>query len=102
MKKVRYYIDMDGVLAVWNQEASVEDTHERGYFKAREMELSAIAFVRLLADAHRDVSILSSVYEDDHSAQEKDAWLDSAGLYDVPRIFVPYGKDKHNYIDTKD
>ena len=100
--KPTYHIDMDGVVAVFNPEASEEETHERGYFAAREAELSALAFVRLLLNAGEDVCILSSVYEDDHSADEKDAWLTANGLPDVRRIFVPYGKDKNDYIEAKD
>ena len=101
--KPQYYVDMDGVLAVWNQNASEEETHEPGYFLNREVELSAVAFVRLLANkASGKVSILSSVYEDDHSAEEKNIWLNRAGLADLPRIFVPYGRDKHEFINTED
>ena len=97
----KYHIDMDGVLAVWNQQASEEETHENGYFIGRDVEFSAVAFVRMLKDRGNDVCILSSVYEDDHSAQEKDLWLNRAGLPDIQRIFVPYGKDKHEYIKAE-
>ncbi len=101
MKTVHYYVDMDGVLAKWNADASEEETHEHGYFINREAELSAVALVRLLIDAGKKVHILSSVYEDDHSAREKREWLDSVGLKDVDAIFVPYGEDKNQYVDAE-
>ncbi len=99
MKKVKIYVDMDGVLAKWNEKASEEDTHLPGYFRSRETELNAAAMVHLLKMAGLDVEILSSVYVDDHSASEKREWLDNNGLGDIPAVFVPYGKDKHAYID---
>ena len=99
--KPRYFIDMDGVLAVWNPNATEEESHERGYFLKRDIELSVVTFVRMLITAGYDVSVLSSVYQDDHSIQEKELWLDNAGLNDIKRIFVPYGEDKHKYIKTE-
>lgn len=100
MKPV-YYIDMDGVIAVWNQNASEEETHENGYFLNRDVELSAIAFVRMLKDSGADVRILSSVYMDDHSSEDKSMWLVQNGLGDLPKTFVPYGHDKHAYINDE-
>lgn len=100
--KVKYYVDMDGVLAVWNQNASEEDTHQHGYFASREPEPSAIGLVRILKENGHDISILSSVYEDDHSADDKRKWLDKVGLSDIPQIFVPYGADKADYIEDAD
>ena len=93
-----FYIDMDGVLAVWNKNASEEDTHQHGYFISRDIELSAVALVRCIADKGYKVKILSAVYEDDHSAKEKRQWLDRAGLSDIEHIFVPYGQDKYKYV----
>ena len=102
MKKKKFFVDMDGVLAIWNPNATEEETHERGYFIRRDVEFSVVAFVRMLMAERYDVSILSSVYQDDHSVKEKESWLDNVGLRDIPRIFVPYGEDKHNYIKVDD
>ena len=88
---------MDGVLAVWNDKASEEETHEEGYFISRTPDASAVAFTKKLSK-RADVAILSSVYEDDHSAKEKALWLEANGLGDIERIFVPYGKDKFEYV----
>ena len=100
--KIRYFIDMDGVLAKWNPDASEEDTHEKGYFSAREPEESAISLVKLLVENGRDVSILSAAYGDGHSAKEKAEWLKKFGLGEVPAIFVPYGEDKWAYAKCAD
>lgn len=97
-----FYIDMDGVLAIWNQQASEEDTHQKGYFIAREAERSAITLVRLLVKKGFKVKILSAVYEDDHSAEEKRLWLTKEGLGDIEAIFVPYGEDKYKYINGEE
>ncbi len=92
------FIDMDGVLARWNEFASEEETHEKGYFINRDTELSAVTLARMLKDAGENVSILSSVYQDEHSINEKTEWLERNGLGDLPRIFVPYGEAKNDYI----
>ncbi len=98
----RIYVDMDGVLAKWNENASEEETHKKGYFISREAELSALSLVRLLKDAGMDVNILSSVYQDNHSVEEKKEWLDMNGLKDIPRTFVPYGEAKRDYVERGD
>ena len=100
MKMIRYFIDMDGVLAKWNEFASEEDTHERGYFLNRDIELSVAAMVLELKKSGAYVRILSAIYQDDHSAKEKREWLDAIGLRHIEAIFVPYGEDKYRYIDA--
>ena len=100
--KAIFFFDMDGVLAKWNEHASEEETHQPGYFLEREVELSVIALVRRLKDEGADVRVLSSVYEDDHSAAEKRQWLMSVGLGDVDPVFVPYGHDKFRYVCPKE
>ena len=49
-KKIRIYIDMDGCIAKWNTEASIEDTFEPGYFASLEPDESLINAVKMLAD----------------------------------------------------
>ena len=96
--KTIFYIDMDGVLAKWNEHASEEETHEKGYFLNREVELSALSLIRMLKDSGEEVKILSSVYQDNHSINEKTEWLKRNGLGDIDKIFVPYGESKKNYV----
>ena len=101
-KTVKVFVDLDGVLARWNAEASVEDTFTPGFFLTREPEPEAIAAVRLMREKGLDVYILSCVYQNGLAEPEKDVWLAKAGLSDIPRIFVPYGKRKSDYAGTAD
>ena len=71
-----------------------------GFFASRKMDVSVIETIKSMRQKGKDVRILSSVYQDGHSMQEKKEWLKRAGLQDVPAIFVPYGEDKFRYIDS--
>lgn len=97
-KRVKIYIDMDGCIAKWNTEASIEETFEPGYFADLEPEESLIDAVKMLAQEY-DVSILSAVYQDNHSEGDKISWLKKNGLGFLDTIFVPYGESKQKYID---
>ncbi|PHU41057.1 hypothetical protein CSX00_03685 [Pseudobutyrivibrio ruminis] len=100
MEKIKIYIDMDGCIAKWNMDASIEDTFEPGYFAALEPDERLIDAVKMLSEEY-DVSILSAVYQDNHSMDDKITWLDNNGLGDLQRIFVPYGQPKQKYIDQE-
>ena len=97
---IKLYIDMDGCIAKWNTEASIEETFEPGYFAGLEPEESLIAAVKMLSDEY-DVSILSAVYQDNHSVGDKIAWLKKNGLGYLQTIFVPYGESKQKYINNE-
>ena len=97
-KNIKLYIDMDGCIAKWNTESSIEETFEPGYFANLEPEEGLITAVKLLSDEY-DVSILSAVYQDNHSIGDKLAWLKKNGLGHLEIIFVPYGESKQKYID---
>ena len=92
------FVDMDGVLAKWNPEASIEDTYTDGYFLQRVAEGKIIKLIRLLMKMGEKVAILSAVYPTGSAGPDKHKWLDRIGLPDIRRIFVPYGEDKHNFI----
>lgn len=100
MDKIKIYIDMDGCIAKWNMDASIEDTFEPGYFAALEPDERLIDAVKMLSEEY-DVSILSAVYQDNHSMDDKITWLDNNGLGHLQRIFVPYGQPKQKYIDQE-
>lgn len=97
MEKATIFFDMDGVLAKWNEQASIEETAQRGYFLQREPEEKMIRVVKRISE-NFDVNILSSVYQDDHSIKEKIEWLQKVGLEGIGQIFVPYGDNKADYI----
>ena len=95
---IKLYIDMDGCIAKWNTEASIEETFEPGYFASLEPEESLIEAVKMLSQEY-DVSILSAVYQDNHSIGDKIAWLKKNGLGYLQTIFVPYGESKQKYVN---
>lgn len=95
---IKIYIDMDGCIAKWNTEASIEETFEPGYFANLEPEESLITAVKMLAEEY-DVTILSAVYQDNHSVSDKIKWLKNNGLGYLQTIFVPYGESKQKYVD---
>lgn len=99
-KKIELFCDMDGVLAKWNPNASIEDTFVPGYFFAREVQMNVRDALVILAKSGIKVSILSAVYNE-QAAEEKKNWLDLYALGDVEQIFVPCGANKADYI-TRD
>ena len=91
------YIDMDGVVAQWNTEVTIEDTKKRGYFLERIPEKSMVRLINALQRLGVPVCILSAAY-DENAASEKSIWLDVIFNTDLNRIFVPYGRNKSDYI----
>lgn len=100
MKK-RLFVDMDGVLAVFNPIAQIEDLYEEGYFRNLKPQQNVVDAVKLLCK-HPDVEvfILSSVLDSPYALKEKNAWLDEfmPEIDNEHRCFVPYGKEKKDYI----
>lgn len=96
------YIDMDGVIAKWDTEASLEDTFEKGYFLNREPDEKMVGFVKKLYKIFpSNICILSSVYVNAHAEREKREWLDKNGLGELKKIFVPYGNRKESYAKAE-
>ena len=91
------YVDMDGTLARW-EAVDVKETFRRGYYAGRTPEPEMVHLIRMLKARGVDVRILSCAYANGYAAPEKNRWLDVQGLSDIPRIFVPYGEDKADYI----
>ena len=94
MKKVNFFIDMDGVLAKWRQAASLSEVGQKGYFLNLEVEV-----VLELVRQGYSVSILSHVFGES-AASEKTSWLNQCGLGHIHRTFVPYGEPKSDYVDN--
>ena len=96
---MKLYVDMDGCLAKWDTQASVEDTYETGYFLHREPQENLVEAVRIISTV-LPVCILSAVYTTGTAMADKERWLKEVGLGAVPRRFVPYGSPKHLYTDA--
>ncbi len=96
MNKIKIYVDMDGCVAKWAN-VSIEDTFQPGYFLNREPDRPLIDAILHLTKEF-DVEILSAVYTETTAKMEKEKWLQIHGLGTIPATFVPYGKNKADYI----
>lgn len=98
------YVDMDGVLAKWNTEASIEEVATAGYFRGcAPMANMLKAIDMLISENICKVYILSAVFRDEHSATDKHIWLDKylPSMEYSNRLFVPYGDSKYEYIKER-
>ena len=94
-----YNFDMDGVIAIWDATASIEDTFSAGYFASKMPEAVMVEVVKMMIDAGMNVNILSSAYDNGKAIPEKAGWLDKhIGKKGYGRTFVPYGEDKTIYM----
>lgn len=97
--KINIYVDMDGVQAVYGTNDTVEKMSEVGYFRNRPVQKNVIDFIKMLsADGRLNVAILSAVFDDNHSREEKKQWLMNNGLGGVEAIFTPCGVCKADYV----
>lgn len=101
MNPKRIFVDMDGVIAKW-EDASIEEVATKGYFTGCEAEEKLIAALHRLAEANYDVKILSAVFQDNHSAADKKQWLSKhcPFIQEKDMLFVPYGEDKSSFIEA--
>lgn len=98
---INVYVDMDGVQAVYGAGDTVEEMSAVGYFRNRPVQKNVIDFIKMIdADERFNVAILSAVFDDDHSKEEKKQWLIENGLGGVDAIFTPCGACKADYIKT--
>lgn len=99
MKDVNVFVDMDGVLAVYDE--NVENVmFDKGFFLNRPVVTSMIEVVRnLLANKDYNVFILTSVIDSPYCVNEKALWLDKnlPELEKENRIYVPYGIVKSKF-----
>ena len=102
--KRRIFIDMDGVLATWNSDKSLEEVAMSGYYRDLVPMKNVVEAIRNIVRCEEyDVYILSSVLHD-IAIRDKNYWLDTH-LPEIPsvnRIYVPYGKRKCDYIGRID
>lgn len=101
--KNKIYFDMDGTLAVFNKDASLEDLHRNGYFKDLKPMENMVSAVKAMIKQGYNVYILSSVLNNDYSIPDKTSWLKEylPELSEEKIIFVPYGASKSEYLAEK-
>lgn len=78
MAKKRLYVDMDGTLAVFNNQIESEEVlFQKGYYRNLPPQKNVIEAVRILATKEPDmeVFILSAVLPTPYAQREKIEWL---------------------------
>lgn len=103
MEQKRLYVDMDGTLAVFNNQLESEEAlYQEGYFRDLAPQQNVVDAVKLLMEKEPalEVFVLSAVLPTPYAEQEKNAWLDRylPGIDSTHRLFVPCGEDKGKYI----
>lgn len=102
MKKVNVFVDMDGVLAVYDKNV-VELMYSPEFFLNRPVIKPMVEIVHQLMKEDYNVYILTSVIDSDYCILEKAIWLDKnlPEINEENRIYVPYGTVKSNYAQQK-
>lgn len=97
---MRFFIDMDGTLAKWNN-VEFEQLFEKGYYRNLEPNRDILDEVKTLITRNEDIYILSCVLpESQYAFNEKKEWLKEylPELSEEKYIFVPYGQNKADYL----
>ena len=105
MKKI-LYVDMDGTIALYPTNVSIEDMTRNGYFRRLPEMHNVLEALKYFLKYDPDIEIrsLSSVFNDDHSIREKTEWLHEKfpELDDDKMFFVPFGVRKRDYVADAD
>lgn len=99
MKKINLFVDMDGVLAVYDKDV-VELMYNKEFFLNRPVIKPMVELVKELYWGSRyNVYILTSVIDSPYCIQEKSLWLDThlPEIKESNRIYVPYGTVKSEF-----
>lgn len=102
--KRRFFVDMDGTLAKWNNVDMPDILYEEGYFESLEPNNNLVSSIKDLIKEGEDVYVLSSFLNDSkYALKEKQKWLDKyiPEIDSNKRIFVEYGKKKTDYIENE-
>ncbi|MCR5144727.1 MAG: hypothetical protein K6B67_05405 [Lachnospiraceae bacterium] len=93
-KKIMLFFDMDGTLNHFDTNATLEEVKSKGYMLNRIAIEKMVNLALVLKLQGFDVNILSAVYQNGYSEEEKNRWLDNHSLQGINRFFVPCGTDK--------
>lgn len=101
--KTRLFVDMDGTLARFFPESSLDDLYKEGYFRNLPPHQNVVNAVKDIVKNEPDIEVfvLSAYLTDSpYALQEKEGWMDEH-LPEIDkdhRVFVPNGSDKSRYI----
>lgn len=99
--KTRYFFDMDGTMAVWNN-VSNEELYKENYFLNLEPNFNMVELVNQMLREGKEVYSCSHFLTDSQYAlEEKNKWLDKyvPSLDKEHRVFIPYGQSKAEYFN---
>lgn len=94
------YFDLDGVLAVWNKNASLDEINDptSKYFRRCRRQLNAGLAVFFLWISGYDVRFLSKA-PNEQAGRDKRYWLKRwVILFFIPVVIVPYDESKNDYV----
>jgi len=99
----RFFVDMDGTLAVFKPVDTLETLYEEGYFLNLQPHENVVDMVKEFITNHPDVEvfIMSAVLSDsEYALKEKNEWLDNylPEIDAMHRVFPPCGVDKKEYV----
>lgn len=94
----RLFIDMDGTVAKW-ENCGIDEVAQKGYFANREPMQNMVNAIEHLGKWF-ELVIVSAVFNDDHSVEDKKEWLrkEMPFLNTEDAVFVPYGVNKYEYL----
>lgn len=99
--KCRLFIDMDGTINYFNNNIdSLDSIYSKGYFSNLHPRNQVIEAIREYSKHDSEIYVLANVIDSPYVINEKNEWLDKylPELDRQHRIFVPYGKNKTDYI----
>lgn len=105
MDKTNVYFDMDGTMAEWLSDSSFEEVASKGYFLKLPVVANVCkAFELLSQEPNINTFVLSAVFSDNHSIQEKKIWLKEKAIPQIKEkqmIFCPYEVKKSDVLKEK-
>lgn len=99
--KCRLFIDMDGTINYFNNNIdSLESVYSKGYFSSLQPRNQIIEAIKEYSKHDSEIYVIANVIDSPYAVNEKNEWLDKylPELDQQHRIFVPYGKNKTDYI----
>lgn len=92
--------DMDGTLVKWQQEKTLFDVSQPGYFKTVPEIRAMVEAARILSKRGHRISTLSAVLPYDYCREDKLKWIEMHAPFirKEDRRFVPYSESKADIL----
>ena len=102
--KRRVFVDMDGTICEYNKDDYIEVAARKGYYANRPpMKEMLSAVKQLITNGDFDIFILSAVFQDNHSKNDKIIWLNKylPEINEDRMIFTVCGEKKSDFITNQ-